>query len=71
MKYFWPLYIFLYLFEEFMVITGNGKNVKFYNTDTLKATYTIELPDSDISDAEYKVSMLILVMQTIKWVCWF
>ncbi|VDI78486.1 Hypothetical predicted protein, partial [Mytilus galloprovincialis] len=40
--------------KEFMVITGNGKNVKFYNTDTLKATYTIELPDSDISDAEYK-----------------
>ncbi|XP_071144810.1 NACHT and WD repeat domain-containing protein 2-like [Mytilus edulis] len=40
--------------KEFMVLTGNRKNVKFYNTDTLKATYTIELPDSDFSDADYK-----------------
>ncbi|XP_063410138.1 NACHT and WD repeat domain-containing protein 2-like isoform X2 [Mytilus trossulus] len=38
--------------KEIMVSTG--KNVTFYNTETLKATYAIELPDSDISAAEYK-----------------
>ncbi|XP_052082166.1 uncharacterized protein LOC127719866 isoform X2 [Mytilus californianus] len=43
--------------KEFMVTTGNGKTVKFYNTETLKATYTIELPDSDLRDADYKLNI--------------
>ncbi|CAC5386375.1 unnamed protein product [Mytilus coruscus] len=40
--------------KEFMVPTRSGKNVKFYSTETLKATYIMEIVDTSKIGSNYE-----------------